>query len=232
MIHKTIFMKNLQVFLVTLLIAGFIGAAIFLGFSWNKQNENTVKVTLDKTVIVQKVQNIAKLQTIEMTVQRDLKVELDAGGLSFFGTEVFNDKATTEYAVTGSIIAGVDLKNLQPDQVVLENDSKKLTITLPASQILAININEDKTKIINQDFTALFNIKNLSPSRRQEMQDLMQRQALKQSKEALRDGACTDNILDKANQNAKDIIKNLFLFADLEAVIVNVNTATNCDFGI
>lgn len=223
-------MKNLQTTLLVLVIIALSGLAIFLGFNWNKKNDNTVKVTIDKTVIVQKIQNIAKLETIEMTVQRDLAVELDAGGLSFFGTEVFNDKAKTDYAVTGSIIAGVDLNNLKSDQVSFENNSKKLVITLPASQILAISINEDKTKITKQDFSALFNIKNLSPARRQEMQDIMQRQAIKQSREALREGACSDNILDKASDNAKQAIKNLFIFADLDEVVINTTTASNCDF--
>jgi len=227
-----IIMKNLQAFLVTLLIIGLLGAAIFLGFNWNKQNQTTVNVKLDKTVIVQKIQNIAKLQTVEMTIQRDLSVELDAGGLSFFGSEIFNDKAKTDYAVTGSIIAGVDLANLKPEQVSLENSSKKLVINLPASEILAIQINEDKTKITKQDFSALFNIKNLSPARRQEMQDIMQRQATKQAKVALLDGACTDNILEKATNNAKEIIKNLFLFADLDEIVVNVTAATECKFEI
>jgi len=223
-------MKTLQSFLVTLLIVGLLGVAVFLGFNWNKQNQNTVNVKIDKTVIVQKIQNISKLETVEMTVQRDLTVELDAGGLSFFGSEVFNDKATTEYAVTGTIIAGIDLAKLSNDQVNLESNSKKLTITLPASQILSISINEDKTKITKQDFSALFNIKNLSPARRQEMQDIMQRQAIKQSREALRDGACSDNILTKASENAKEAVKNLFLFADIEEVIVNITPAGNCDF--
>lgn len=223
-------MKNLQAFLITTVIVILLGVAIFLGFNWNKQNQNTVNVKLDKTVIVQKIQNIAKLETVEMTIQRDLTIELDAGGLSFFGTEVFNDKATTEYAVTGTVIAGIDLSGLNNDQVILENESKKLTLTLPASQILAISINEDKTKITKQDFSALFNIKNLSPARRQEMQDIMQRQALKQSREALRDGACSDNILAKASDNAKETIKNLFLFADIEEVVVNVTASGNCDF--
>jgi hypothetical protein len=223
-------MKNLQAFLVTLLIIGLLGAAIFLGFNWNKQNQTTVNVKLDKTVIVQKIQNIAKLETVEMTIQRDLSIELDAGGLSFFGTEVFNDKATTDYAVTGSVIAGIDLANLKQEQVSLENESKKLVITIPASQILAISINEDKTKITKQDFSALFNIKNLSPARRQEMQDNMQRQAIKQAKVALREGACSDNILDKASQNAKESIKNLFLFSDLEEVVVNITNASSCEF--
>ena len=227
-------MKNLQTVLVLSLVIILIlgGGAIFLGFSQQKQQGNQINVTIDKTVIVQKIQNLSRLETVQMTIQRDVKVELNAGSLSFYGKDLLQDKATTDYAVTGSVSAGIDLSGLKSENVKLENEGKKISLELPSPKILSIQINEDKTKITSEDFSFLFNVKNLDPNRRKEMRDELQRQASKQAKEALRDGACSDEILKKASENAKESLKNLFLFSNVEEVVITFQGEPKCEFNL
>jgi|688.fasta_scaffold21481_12 hypothetical protein len=227
-------MKNLQTVLVLALVIILIlgGGAIFLGFSQQKEQSNQINVTIDKTVIVQKIQNLSRLETVQTTIQRDLKVELNAGSLSFYGKDLLQDKATTDYAVTGLVTAGIDLSELKPENVKLENEGKKISLELPSPKILSIQIDEDKTKITSEDFTFLFNLKNLDPNRRKEMRDELQRQATKQAKEALRDGACSDQILEKASENAKESLKNLFLFSSVEEVVITFQGEPNCEFNL
>lgn len=226
-------MKNLKLYIILVIILIIVigGVAVFMGFSLNNRSQETrVNVQIDRTVIVQRIQELSRLETVEMVIQRDLTIELNAAGLSFYGRELLQDKATTEYAVTGFVVAGVDLSTLNQDQVILDNEKRILTLNLNSPKILSIQLDEEKTKITSQDFTFLFNVRNLDQNRRREMQDELQRQVIKQSREALKDGACNDDILNKAGENAKVAIKNLFLFSNLEDVVVNINTPQNCEF--
>ena len=203
---------------------------IYQFFNNNSKKDNQINVTIDKTVIVQKVKSLNKLETVEELIQRDIIVELDLGKLDFFGVTSFESKRSQKVAVTGSIIAGVDLGKIDPNKVKFDESKGSLEIELPTPEILNISINEDKTTVLRDDLTNLYRLQTLDSTKRKDLNEQLQKQVIKQSREALRDGACNDDILNKAGNNATKSISNLFSFSNISNVKITYAFATECQF--
>jgi hypothetical protein len=224
---------------IKIIIAGFIAIFVILGivfiyqfFSTNSKKDNQINVTIDKTVIVQKVRSLNRLETVEVVIQRDLSVELDLGKVDLFGLTSFESKRTQKIAVTGNVVAGIDLSKIDADKVKFDENNNSLEIELPAPEILNISINEDKTAVLKDDLTALYRLQTLDASKRKDLNQELQKQVIKQSREALRDGACGDNVLNKAGQNGTNSIANLFAFANITTVKITYVVADSCNFSL
>jgi len=208
-------------------------AIIFGGIFWyttslRKQEQAQIQVNIDKTVIVQKVQKLSKLETIDQTMQRDIQIEINSGDLKFFDVTLLQNKRTQKVAATGTVTAGVDLNKLSSDNIKVVNN--EVTVDLPAPEIFNVNIIEDKTTILKDDLTLLFRLQDiLNNSKRVELNDILQQQVIKQIKNGLVDAACQDNILDKAGENSKSTISDLLKNSGYKTVTVNYTAPQNCN---
>lgn len=227
-------MKTIKIILGSVVVVFVILGIIFIYqfFSTNSKKDNQINVTIDKTVIVQKVKSLNKLESVEELIQRDITVELDLGKVDLFGLTSFESKRTQKVAVTGSIVAGVDLSKIDGNKVKFDEAKSSLEIELPAPEILNISINEDKTTVLKDDLTALYRLQTLDATKRKDLNQELQKQVIKQSREALRDGACGDDILKKAGENATTSISNLFAFANITSVKITYTFPENCNFSI
>jgi hypothetical protein len=196
--------------------------ALFLNLK-TSSNTPTVNVSYDKTVIVDKIQGVNKLETTQMVIQRDIALTLDLGNVEVFGKNIERTR-TQNIAITGTVAAGVDLSKLNADNVELKDNT--LAITLPAPEIFNINIDEDKSRTLSDDLTLLFRLDTLTSGNKQTLNEQLQDQASKQAKEALKKGACEAQILDKANVEAEKSVKNLFLFGNLKEVTIKTTPAS------
>ena len=219
---------NLKWFTIAIITLVIIFGGIFWYISGlRKQEQAQIQVNIDKTVIIQKVQKLSKLETVDQTMQRDIQIEINSGDLKFFDVTLLQNKRTQKVAATGTVIAGVDLNKLSSDNIKVVNN--EVTINLPTPEVFNVNIIEDKTTILRDDLTLLFRLQDiLNNSKRVELNDILQQQVIKQIKNGLVDAACKDNILDKAGENSKSTISDLLKNTGYKSVTVNYTAPQNC----
>lgn len=225
-------MKSLRYIFVLIIVVLVLVASLVIYFSFfGKQDSKQVQVVIDKTVIVEKVKELSKLQSLEMLIQRDLQVTIDLGSLNLLGFNIPSSRTQKIYA-TGKVIAGTDFSKIDTNKVNFDKTSNKVSLELPAPEILAIIIDEDKTTVLRDDLTILFQIQNFISGKKDELNQELQRQVVKQTKTALLDGACTDNILDKSSEKTKQSVKHLFTFASVSEVDISVASGANCQMPV
>lgn len=100
-------------------------------------------------VVVESVRNLSELTTVEVVESVTVEKGNDRGWLNFAqGDRIFLFAVAT-------ISAGVDLGELDPDDVVVDEDTNAVTITLPAPEITAIEVDNEQTRVYDRD-TGLF----------------------------------------------------------------------------
>jgi hypothetical protein len=190
--------------------------------------QTTVKI--DPVVIVQKIQSLSKLETVEMILTRNIDINLDLGSIDIFGFSL-DKKRTQKIALTGKVVAGMDLSSLTVDKIQLDKDSN-LIIDLPASSILYTQVDENKTQLLRDDLSLLYKFDNISDQKRLELNETLRKQVAIQTKNALSNGACEDDILVKAGENAKKEMQRLFTFSSFKQIQVNVEESKDCSIKI
>ena len=185
------------------------------------------KTKFDQTVIVQKIQNLSRIEVLEMVLQRDLEVQLDLGNMDLFGLTI-EKKRTQKVALTGKVVAGVDLSTMTKDKIIFDSNNN-LTITVPSPKILYVKIDSEKTQTTRDDLTLLYKLENISDQKRLELNEILRRQLSMQSDQALLEGACKDKILNKATESTKQAISRLFAFAPINKLEIIVEpTVEEC----
>jgi hypothetical protein len=217
--------KQAQIVFVTVLILILLAGAIFAYFRFSQNNtssENKLVVNIDKTVILKQIKQIQVLNTVEQTLQRDFDVTLESNDLALFGLRLLESNRSQKFAITGSVAAGIDLSQINLEDIVFDKEKSVIRITTPAPAITSINILEDKIYLINDRSSFLFNIQNINPETARNRNEKLQKELLKSGNKALLDAACSNKILTTANDNAKQSLKNLFMLVqnDFEIEII------------
>jgi hypothetical protein len=220
---------NLKWFTILIITVAIIFTGLFFYISYlrDHQNQSQVNVNIDKTVIVQKVQNLSKLETVDQTLQRDVQIQINSSDLTLFGVTLLQSSRTQKIAATGTVTAGVDLSKISSDDIKVQNG--QINISLPSPEILNVNIDEDKTTVLKDDMTLLFKLQDLvNDSTRTQLNDLLEQQVIKQIKAGLVDGACQNDILTTAGENSKSTIINLLKSSGYNDVVVNYAAPQTC----
>lgn len=185
-------------------------------------------VTVDKTAIIQEVQSLERLETVRQVIQRDIQVTVDLGDLEVFGVSILENKRTQDFTITGYVTAGIDLGAVEAEDVELSAEEKEVLIRLPAPEVFDANIIEDQTRIIREDITVLYNLETLDGERRRELNEQLFQLVVKESRKALVQAACDDEILATAEENADESMQKLFGTILSENFIVETAVATSC----
>jgi hypothetical protein len=231
-------LKTLKIILITVLVI----LAIFGGFliysnlqtqffpnnnSAVKDKEDKINVKIDKTVILEQIKKVNKLETVSQAIQRDFEVQLESEDLDIFGLKILDSSRKQKFAVTGVVSAGIDLSKLTSEDVIMTEN--QVTITIPKPEIMNINLVEDKIFLLNDESTFLFNLQNLNSNTSKSRTQILQQQLIKQGKQSVLDGACSNKILEMANQNAKESMQELFLLVNQDLQInIQIQDENNC----
>ena len=187
-----------------------------------------VTVVVDKLVILKEIQSEEKLQTVKQVLQREVEVTLDLGDFSVFGLTLLENKRVQKFAITGYVIAGVDLSKLGPNDLSFDEKNSQIKVRLPAPEILEVNILEEQTQILKDKITLLYNLESLNLDRRKELNEKLFQLVLKESKKSLVEAACAEQILVTAEKNASQTTKRLFGIVFQPVLVVETTPATNC----
>jgi hypothetical protein len=152
----------------------------------------TPTIIPDPITIVHQVRSLARLETIQYSVEKIIKAESGQGAFSF----LVGDKIL--FVAHGTVVAGVDLQKLQPEDMNVVDGV--LHVHLPPAEIFVATLDNDQSYIYDRQlgFLARGNL-DLETAARQAAQDEIEQAAL------------ADGILAQAQTNAENFLYRFFL---------------------
>lgn len=148
----------------------------------------TPTVMPDPVTIVHEVQELARLETMQYTVEKVIIAETGQGPFGF----LFGDRLLL--VAHGVVIAGVDLRKLDPEDLWID-DAGQVILRLPESEIFITSLDNEKSYVYDRDTGLLTHGDvNLEATARMAAEEEIKRAALE------------DGILSQAQLNAENYL--------------------------
>jgi hypothetical protein len=148
----------------------------------------TPTVMPDPVTIVHEVQELARLETMQYTVEKVIIAETGQGPFGF----LFGDRLLL--VAHGVVIAGVDMSKLEAEDLWIEN-AGKVVMRLPESEIFITSLDNEKSYVYDRDTGLLTHGDvNLEATARMAAEEEIERAALE------------DGILAQAQLNAENYL--------------------------
>lgn len=150
----------------------------------------TPTVIPDPVTIIREVQSLARLETIQYTVEKVITAEVNQG---VFGP-LFGDKLL--FIAHGYVIAGVDLAVIESEDLWLEDSI--LHVELPDAEVFVATLNNDESYVYDRT-TGL--LRKSDPD--------LESAARQAAEQEILNAAIEDGILRQAKQNAEIYLERL-----------------------
>ncbi len=151
----------------------------------------TPTVIPDPATYITQVQSLARLETIQYSVEKVITAEVGQGTFGF----LFGDKLL--FVAHGTVIAGIDMSKMQASDMQLQGGT--LHVTLPASEVFVATLDNDKSYVYDRQTGALTKgDTNLETTARQAAEAEIKKAAIE------------DGILDTAEKNAVAYLSKFF----------------------
>lgn len=151
----------------------------------------TPTVIPDPATYITQVQALARLETIQYSIEKVITAEVGQGTFGF----LFGDKLL--FVAHGTVIAGIDMGKMQPSDLRLDNGT--LHVKLPPPEIFISTLDNDKSYVYDRQTGVL--------TRGNGGLETTARQA---AEEEIRKAAEADGILDQAQTNAIAFLTKFF----------------------
>lgn len=150
----------------------------------------TPTILPDPITIINQIRPLARLETIQYTVEKVITAEVGQGALA----PLFGDRLL--FVGHGYVTAGVDLAKLTSEDLVFEDGQMK--VHLPEAEIFVATLDNTKSYVYDRDTGLLRHGDiNLETAARQEAES------------QIRQAALEDGILKQAQANAESFIQSL-----------------------
>ena len=150
----------------------------------------TPTVLPDPVTIINQIRPLARLETIQYTVEKVITAEVGQNSLA----PLFGDRLL--FVGHGYVTAGIDLKNISSKDLMVEDGMIK--ITLPEAEIFDATLDNDKSYVYDRETGLLTHGDiNLETTARQAAED------------QIRQAALDDGILAQAQANAETFMQSL-----------------------
>jgi hypothetical protein len=160
----------------------------------------TPTILPDPVTIIRDVRTLARLETIQYTIEKVITADKGQGSLEFlFGDELI-------FVAHGEVIAGVDLSKLEVDD--LWWDAGVLYVRLPEPEIFVATLDNDASYIYDRD-KGLFTKGDIH----------LETAARRIAEDEVEKAALEDGILDFARVNAESYLFRLFHTLDISDII-------------
>jgi hypothetical protein len=150
----------------------------------------TPTILPDPVTIIQGVRSLARLETIQYSVEKVITAETNQGPFGF----LFGDRLIL--VAHGIVIAGVDLEKLTPENMQLRDGA--LYVRLPDSEIFLTTLDNDKSYVYNRD-TGLLTHGNVN----------LESNARRAAEDEIEKAALEDGILEQSQRNAENYLYRL-----------------------
>lgn len=151
----------------------------------------TPTIIPDPVTYINEVRALARLETIQYSIEKVITGE--TGGGTF--QSLFGDKIL--FVGHGTVIAGIDLQKLQPEDMRYENGV--LTVRLPPAEIFIAALNNEKSYVYDRD-TGMLTKPDIN------LETLVRQRA----EEEILKAAMEDGILEQAQVNAEAYLLKFF----------------------
>lgn len=152
----------------------------------------TPTILPDPVTIIHDVRALARLETIQYTVEKIITAEIGGGTFAWLN----QDKLLL--VAHGTVIAGIDLQKLQPEDMWLSGSV--LNIRLPDAEIFIATLDNEKTYVYERETSIL----------RQSDANL-ETLARKTAEQEIKKAAIDDGILQTAQLNAENYLTRFFM---------------------
>ena len=150
----------------------------------------TPTILPDPVTIINQIRPLARLETIQYTVEKVITAEVGQDSLA----PLFGDRLL--FVGHGYVTAGVDLKNISSQDLVIE--AGMIKVSLPAAEIFDATLDNDKSYVYDRETGLLTHGDiNLETTARQTAED------------QIRQAALDDGILAQAQANAETFLLSL-----------------------
>jgi hypothetical protein len=151
----------------------------------------TPTILPDPVTIIQEVRSLARLESIQYSVEKVITAELAQGQLEF----LFGDRLL--FVAHGMVIAGVDLSKLTTQNLWLEDGA--LYVNLPAAEVFVATLDNEKSYVYDRE-TGIFRKSDAN----------LETQARQVAEQKILEAALGDGILEQATVNAEAYLGRLF----------------------
>jgi len=151
----------------------------------------TPTVIPDPVTIVREIRELARLETIQYTLEKVITAEAGQGPLGF----LFGDRLLL--IAHGSVIAGVDLSRVTPQDVRFD-EMGRVYFRLPPAEIFVVTLDNDHSYVYDRE-VGLLTRGNIS----------LESAARQAAEEEIRKAALEDGILEQAQVNAENVLYRL-----------------------
>jgi hypothetical protein len=150
----------------------------------------TPTILPDPVTIINQIRPLARLETIQYTVEKVITADVGQGSLA----PLFGDRLL--FVGHGYVTAGVDLKNVSSQDLVIE--SGMIKVDLPQAEIFDATLDNDKSYVYDRD-TGLLTHGDIS----------LETTARQAAEDQIRQAALDDGILVQAQANAETFLQSL-----------------------
>jgi hypothetical protein len=167
----------------------------------------TPTVLPDPVTIIHSIRSLARLETIQYTVEKIITAETGQGPFGF----LFGDRLIL--VAHGMVIAGVDLEKMAVEDLGLQKGV--LFVRLPPAEVFVATLDNSKSYIYNRD-TGILTHGSVD----------LETTARQAAEKEIEKAAITDGILAQADTNARLYLERLFLKLGYPEVIFVDTTPT------
>ncbi len=160
----------------------------------------TPTIIPDPITIVNEVRSLARLETIQFSIEKVITAETGQGSFGF----LFGDKLL--FVAHGTVIAGVDLGQLTSQDLKL--DGNVLTVRLPEPEIFVATLDNNKSYVYDRQKGLL------NPGETD-----LETKARQVAEQEIATAAIQDGILSQAKLNAENYLTRLFKTLGYQEVI-------------
>lgn len=151
----------------------------------------TPTIIPDPVTIITDIHALARLETIQYTVEKVITAEIGQGNFGF----LFGDRLL--FVAHGFVIAGIDMEKLQASEMQMVNGV--LNVRLPPAEVFVATLDNQKSYVYDRETGLLTQgDQNLEATARQAAEAEIQKAALE------------DGILNLAQQNAETFLSKFF----------------------
>ncbi|MDH5508713.1 MAG: DUF4230 domain-containing protein [Anaerolineae bacterium] len=166
----------------------------------------TPTVLPDPVTILHDIRSLARLETIQYSLEKVITVEQGQGALSI----LFGDRLL--FVAHGIVIAGIDLDKLSPEDLRVEGGV--LYVTLPPSEVFTATLDNEKSYVYDRD-TGLLTHGNVN----------LETTARQAAEQAILEAALADGILDQARINAENFLWRLLRDLGFAEIIFELSSS-------
>ena len=157
--------------------------------------------------IVQQIRQISRLETTTYTIERVIEARQSDPQWPDW---LRGDKLLL--IANGTVVAGVDMEQIQPADVVVAPDGKSVTVTLPPAEIF------NRDAILNNAKTRVYDRQQglLAPPN-----ENLETDARRAAEGQLLAAACEENIMQRATDDARETVTKMLSLFELEATVLS-----------